>query len=96
MPNEVRPLFDLPIFTGQKSAEDPSLVGDLTFHNAVYFLPMLYAYLDRAETSSQVSTSTTLSNGMGIGLLSSSSTRTEGLKIRSPTASFRYQMNSCA
>lgn len=44
-PNEVRPLFDIPIFTGQKSAEEPSLVGDLTFHNAVYFLPMLYAYL---------------------------------------------------
>lgn len=44
-PDEVRPMFDLPFFTGQASAEQPDLPGSLVFHSANYFLPMLYTYL---------------------------------------------------
>lgn len=35
----------MPIFTGRLSAEKPELPGDLTFHSANYYLPMLYTYL---------------------------------------------------
>lgn len=44
-PEEIRPLFDIPVFTGQKSAQEPNFSGDMTFHCAMYFLPMLYVYL---------------------------------------------------
>lgn len=44
-PDQVRPLFDLPIFTGQLSADKPETPGELVFHSANYFLPMLFTYL---------------------------------------------------
>ncbi|MDX8530075.1 integrase [Mesorhizobium sp. VK25A] len=44
-PEEIRPLYDIPIFTGRLSAENPELPGDLTFHCASFYLPMLYTYL---------------------------------------------------
>jgi len=44
-PEDIRPLYDIPIFTGRSSAEEPEIPGPLTFHCANYFLPMLYTYL---------------------------------------------------
>lgn len=44
-PDDVRPVFDMPIFQGRKSAEKPDVPGDLVFHGSLYFLPMLYSYL---------------------------------------------------
>lgn len=44
-PADVRPIFDLPIFTGRLSDEQPELPGNLTVHCGLYFLPMLYTYL---------------------------------------------------
>lgn len=44
-PEDIRPIFDMPIFTGRLSAEKPELPGDLTFQSANYYLPMLYTYL---------------------------------------------------
>lgn len=44
-PDDVRPVFDMPIFKGRKSAEKPDVPGDLVFHGSLYFLPMLYSYL---------------------------------------------------
>lgn len=44
-PDEVRPMFDLPFFTGRASAEEPDVPGSLVYHSANYFLPMLYTYL---------------------------------------------------
>lgn len=44
-PQEIRPLFDIPFFTGRRSAEEPEIAGKLVFHSANYFLPMLYTYL---------------------------------------------------
>lgn len=44
-PEKVRPLFDLPVYTGCKSAHEPHLPGDHVFHGALYFLPMAFAYL---------------------------------------------------
>src|SRR5690606_35007826 len=31
-PEVVRPIFDMPIFTGRRSAEEPEIAGDLVFH----------------------------------------------------------------
>ncbi|MGB3387433.1 MAG: DUF6538 domain-containing protein [Pseudaminobacter sp.] len=44
-PDVVRPIFDMPIFTGRRSAEEPEIAGNLVFHGSLYFLPMLYTYL---------------------------------------------------
>lgn len=44
-PDEIRPIYDLPIFTGRLSDEDPEEPGDITAHCGLYFLPMLYTYL---------------------------------------------------
>ena len=44
-PDAVRPIFDMPIFTGRRSAEEPQIAGALVFHGSLYFLPMLYTYL---------------------------------------------------
>lgn len=44
-PADVRPIFDLPIFTGRLNDEQPELPGNLTVHCGLYFLPMLYTYL---------------------------------------------------
>lgn len=44
-PDQVRPIFNMPIFTGRVSADKPDQSGDLIFHSANYFLPMLFAYL---------------------------------------------------
>ncbi|XJN83955.1 integrase [Mesorhizobium terrae] len=44
-PDDVRPVFDMPIFKGRERAEKPDVPGDLVFHGSLYFLPMLYSYL---------------------------------------------------
>ncbi|WP_200952394.1 integrase [Mesorhizobium sp. Root552] len=44
-PEEIRPLYDIPVFTGRSAADKPELPGDVTFHCANYYLPMLYTYL---------------------------------------------------
>lgn len=44
-PEDVRPLFDIPFFKGRRSVEEPEVPGDLVFHSANYYLPMLYTYL---------------------------------------------------
>lgn len=44
-PDEVRPLFELPIYTGCKGPLEPYLPGGQVFHSALYFLPMAFAYL---------------------------------------------------
>lgn len=44
-PEEIRPLFGIPFFTGRLSAEKPELPGELVFHSANYYLPMLFTYL---------------------------------------------------
>lgn len=44
-PDEIRPLFDIPFFTGRQSVEEPDVAGPLVFHSANYYLPMLYTYL---------------------------------------------------
>ena len=44
-PDQVRPIFDLPIFTGCRDATDRHVPGDAVFHGGVYYLPMLFAYL---------------------------------------------------
>lgn len=44
-PDEIRPLFDIPIFVGRKSSMEPDIAGDMTYHGALYFLPLLYTYL---------------------------------------------------
>ncbi|HEV7417889.1 MAG TPA: hypothetical protein VGN98_17170, partial [Tianweitania sediminis] len=44
-PDEIRPLFSIPFFTGRQSAEQPDVPGKLVFHSANYYLPMLYTYL---------------------------------------------------
>lgn len=43
-PSQVRPIFDLPIFTGCRSAEHPGELGSLVFHSSLYYLPMLYTF----------------------------------------------------
>jgi integrase len=52
-PERLRPLFDLPIFTGCKGElpDEMSVSGDNVFHSSFYFVPMLYTYLGprRAE-----------------------------------------------
>lgn len=44
-PDQVRPIFDLPIFTGCRDATNRHVPGDAVFHGGVYYLPMLFAYL---------------------------------------------------
>ncbi|GGA82685.1 hypothetical protein GCM10011385_41160 [Nitratireductor aestuarii] len=44
-PDDVRPLFDMPIFTGRLSAEQPELPGEQVYHCANYYLPMFLTYL---------------------------------------------------
>lgn len=44
-PGEIRPIYDLPVFTGRLSDEQPEQPGDVTVHCGLYFLPMLYTYL---------------------------------------------------
>lgn len=44
-PEDVRPLFDIPFFMGRRSVEEPAVAGDLVFHSANYYLPMLFTYL---------------------------------------------------
>lgn len=44
-PEEIRPLFHSPLFTGRLSADNAELPGDLIYHSANYYLPMLYTYL---------------------------------------------------
>ncbi|MEX0406917.1 integrase [Aquibium sp. LZ166] len=44
-PEDIRPLFDIPFFTGRRSVEAPEVAGDLVFHSANYYLPMLFTYL---------------------------------------------------
>jgi integrase len=44
-PEDIRPLFDIPFFTGRRSVEEPEVAGDLVFHSANYYLPMLFTYL---------------------------------------------------
>lgn len=44
-PEDIRPMFDIPFFTGRLSADKPELPGGLVFHSANYYLPMLYTYL---------------------------------------------------
>ncbi|WP_336056027.1 DUF6538 domain-containing protein [Nitratireductor sp. CH_MIT9313-5] len=44
-PEQVRPMFDMPLFTGCKSATEQEFAGPHIFHSANYFLPMLMVYL---------------------------------------------------
>jgi integrase len=44
-PETVRPIFDLPVFTGCQDATHRELPGDAVFHSGVYYLPMLFTYL---------------------------------------------------
>ena len=44
-PEQVRPLFNLPIYTGCQDAKNQHLPGELVFHSSLYFLPMGFAYL---------------------------------------------------
>ena len=44
-PEQVRPIFDLPVFTGCRDAMNRDIPGDVVFHSGVYFLPMMLAYL---------------------------------------------------
>ncbi len=44
-PEQLRPMFDMPIFTGCKSAEEQEIKGPHIYHSANYFLPMLMVYL---------------------------------------------------
>ena len=41
----MRPLFDLPIYTGCRDARNQHLPGELVFHSSLFFLPMGFAYL---------------------------------------------------
>ncbi len=52
-PEQLRPMFDMPLFTGCKSATEQELAGPHIFHSANYFLPMLMVYLGprRAEVA---------------------------------------------
>ncbi|WP_184117324.1 DUF6538 domain-containing protein [Aminobacter sp. DSM 101952] len=43
--NRLRPLFDMAVFTGCRSAEEQGVAGGQVFHSANYYLPMLLAYL---------------------------------------------------
>ncbi|MBB4004743.1 DUF6538 domain-containing protein [Aurantimonas endophytica] len=44
-PEQVRPIFDIPVFTGCRDAMNRDIPGDAVFHSGVYFLPMMLAYL---------------------------------------------------
>ena len=44
-PDQVRPIFDLPVFTGCQDAMKREVPGEAVFHSGVYYLLMLYAYL---------------------------------------------------
>ncbi|WPZ14390.1 hypothetical protein T8J41_00700 [Nitratireductor rhodophyticola] len=44
-PEQLRPMFDMPLYTGCKSATEQELTGPHIFHSANYFLPMLMVYL---------------------------------------------------
>ncbi|MGI6245383.1 MAG: integrase [Pseudochelatococcus sp.] len=44
-PNDVRPIFSTPIHTGCASSEDRGAPGSLVYHDALYYLPLLYTYL---------------------------------------------------
>ncbi|MEF2074192.1 integrase [Consotaella aegiceratis] len=44
-PRTVRPIFDLPVFTGCKDEFNLSRPGKQVFHGACYYLPMLFTYL---------------------------------------------------
>ncbi len=44
-PEQLRPMFDMPIFTGCKNAEEQEMKGPHIYHSANYFLPMLMVYL---------------------------------------------------
>ena len=44
-PEQLRPMFDMPLFTGCKSATEQEVAGPHIFHSANYFLPMLMVYL---------------------------------------------------
>lgn len=44
-PDRVRAIFDLPVFTGCRSAKEQDSPGEAVFHSANYFLPMLFVYL---------------------------------------------------
>ncbi|WP_367715651.1 DUF6538 domain-containing protein [Nitratireductor sp. GISD-1A_MAKvit] len=44
-PEQLRPMFDMPLFTGCKSATEQEVAGSHIFHSANYFLPMLMVYL---------------------------------------------------
>lgn len=44
-PDRVRPMFQLPVFTGCLDADNQSLPGDEIYHSANYFAPMLLTYL---------------------------------------------------
>ncbi|WAP67840.1 integrase [Jiella pelagia] len=44
-PQTIRPIFDLPVFTGCRDEFGLDVPGNIVFHGACYFLPMLFAYL---------------------------------------------------
>ncbi len=44
-PEQLRPMFDMPIFTGCRSAEEQESKGPHIYHSANFFLPMLMVYL---------------------------------------------------
>ncbi|MBN7762744.1 hypothetical protein JYP52_16505 [Nitratireductor aquibiodomus] len=44
-PEQLRPMFDMPLFTGCRSATEQEVAGPHIFHSANYFLPMLMVYL---------------------------------------------------
>ena len=44
-PDRLRPIFDLPVFTGCLSAAERDRPGDRVFHSACYYVPMFLVYL---------------------------------------------------
>ncbi len=44
-PEKMRPIFDAPIFVGCASGKQRGKPGTLVFHDSLYFMPMLFAYL---------------------------------------------------
>ena len=44
-PQDIRPIFTTPVFTGCANEHKPELPGDDVYHNSNYFLPLLITYL---------------------------------------------------
>lgn len=44
-PDRLRPIFDLPVFTGCLGATERDRPGDKVFHSACYYVPMFLVYL---------------------------------------------------